>query len=178
MEADVDEELPSQAPKDGQGSSGSSTTADRVVRVENLEDGEIFEEGAAPKPAIEVQRAIMLEQQGDAHPVDPMEIRLHLRNKKQKKRGKKKTKRKLEAMQMMDTPPGEMEVEFERVTRQRPFGDAPPPGPFTYAMMRNGPRGEPVNVRPVFQDPPPASFHPGGIRILRVNRQGSMEMLD
>ncbi|KAE8886857.1 hypothetical protein PF005_g8410 [Phytophthora fragariae] len=208
MEADVDEELPSQAPKDGNDSSGSPTTADRIVRVENLEDGEIFEEGAAPKQAIEVQRAIMLEMQADAHPVDPMEIRPHLRNKKQKKRGKKKTKRKLEAMQMVDAPPGEMPSDFERVTRQRLFREAPPPGPFTYAMMRNGSRGEPMNVRPVFQDPPPASFHPGGMyigaphlpirpplpqssapsmpppplyedsRILRVNRQGSMEMLD
>ncbi|KAE9046699.1 hypothetical protein PR003_g3932 [Phytophthora rubi] len=208
MEADVDEELPSQAPKDGDDSSGSPTTADRIVRVENLEDGEIFEEGAAPKQAIDLQRAIMLQMQADAHPVDSMEIRPHLRNKKQKKRGKKKTKRKLEATQMMDAPPGEMPSDFERVTRQRLFREAPPPGPFTYAMMRNGPRGEPMNVRPVFQDPPPASFHPGGLyigaphlpirpplpqssapsmpppplyddsRILRVNRQGSMEMLD
>ncbi|KAE9041899.1 hypothetical protein PR002_g4193 [Phytophthora rubi] len=105
MEADVDEELPSQAPKDGDDSSGSPTTADRIVRVENLEDGEIFEEGAAPKQAIDLQRAIMLQMQADAHPVDSMEIRPHLRNKKQKKRGKKKTKRKLEATQMMDAPP-------------------------------------------------------------------------
>ncbi|KAL4103071.1 hypothetical protein PRIC1_006808 [Phytophthora ramorum] len=206
MEADVDEELPIQAST-AVGDASGSKTADRVVRVENLEDGEIFEEGAAPKASVQVQRVIMREHdpdQFDALPVDAMGIRPHLRNKKQKKRGKKKTKRKLEAMQLMHGSPGEMPTEFERVIRQRPFVDTPPPGQYTLAMMRNGPtRGEPMNVRPVFQDPPPAPFRPvfvGGphpptrrpppqlptpplppyedSQILRVNRQGGMEMLD
>ncbi|GMF43073.1 unnamed protein product [Phytophthora fragariaefolia] len=207
MEADEDEELPSIAPKGSDASPDSLLTLDRIVRVQNLEDGEIFEEGAVPQPGIQIQRAIALEQQRDAHPVDAMEVRPHLRNKKQKKRGKKKAKRKLETMLMLDSPPGEMPPNFERMTHQRPFGDALPPGPFTYAMMRNDPRSEPVNVRPVFQDPPPASFRPGRMfvsaprppmrpplpqlsappmpplpygdsQILRVNRQGSMEMID
>ncbi|KAL4157586.1 hypothetical protein PRNP1_006603 [Phytophthora ramorum] len=143
MEADVDEELPIQASTTVGDASGSKT-ADRVVRVENLEDGEIFEEGAAPKASVQVQRVIMREHhpdQFDALPVDAMGIRPHLRNKKQKKRGKKKTKRKLEAMQLMHGSPGEMptEFEFERVIRQRPFVDTPPPGQYTLAMVRNGP---------------------------------------
>ncbi|KAL4173151.1 hypothetical protein KRP22_008305 [Phytophthora ramorum] len=116
MEADVDEELPIQAST-AVGDASGSKTADRVVRVENLEDGEIFEEGAAPKASVQVQRVIMREHhpdQFDALPVDAMGIRPHLRNKKQKKRGKKKTKRKLEAMQLMHGSPGEMPTEFER----------------------------------------------------------------
>ncbi|KAL4130378.1 hypothetical protein PRIC2_006378 [Phytophthora ramorum] len=151
MEADVDEELPIQAST-AVGDASGSKTADRVVRVENLEDGEIFEEGAAPKASVQVQRVIMREHdpdQFDALPVDAMGIRPHLRNKKQKKRGKKKTKRKLEAMQLMHGSPGEMPTEFERVIRQRPFVDTPPPGQYTLAMMRNGPtRGEPMNAAP------------------------------
>ncbi|KAG6579982.1 uncharacterized protein IUM83_16046 [Phytophthora cinnamomi] len=121
MEVDVDEELPSRATEGGD----SPTTVNRIVRVENLEDGEIFEEGAAPKPAIEVQRAVMLEQETDAHPVDAMEIRPHLRNKKQKKRGKKKTKRKLEAMQMMDAPAGCFHVDSHWRFKQSYFVQKP-----------------------------------------------------
>ncbi|GMF30638.1 unnamed protein product [Phytophthora lilii] len=202
MEADVAEELPKEAAKTEEDVSGS---VERIIRVEHLEDGEIFEEGSAYKAGLQAQRTVMLEHQTDqldAQPVDAMDMRPHLRNKKQKKRGKKKAKRKLEAMQMMRTLQGEMAPEFERVTRQRPFGNMPPPGQYTLAMMRNGPRGEPMNMRPVFQDPPP--FRPGNVfvahpqmrpppmqatapplpppyddsQILRVNRQGSMEMFD
>ncbi|KAG7388885.1 hypothetical protein PHYPSEUDO_011719 [Phytophthora pseudosyringae] len=208
MELDVDEELPKQAPTAENGAAGSPTTTDRIVQAENLEDGEIFEEGAAPKPTLQVQHAMMRNNptgQCDAHLVDAKGVRPHLRNKKQKKRGKKKTKRKLEAMQMMYAPPGEMVSEFERTTRQQPYSDAPPPGQYTLAMMRNGPRGDPMNVRPLFQDPPPVPFRSGALvvgspmipppqqlqppplprpppygdsQILRVNRQGNMEMLD
>ncbi|EEY60553.1 uncharacterized protein PITG_13272 [Phytophthora infestans T30-4] len=147
----------------------------------SLEDGEIFEEGAAPKPTMQAQQAMMRENrpgQLDAYPMDAMGIRPHQRVKKQKKRGKKKSKRKLEAMQMMHTPPGEIIPDFERATRRRPFAEGPPPGQYTLAMMRNDPRSNVMNIRPVFQDPPPAPFQPGHSQILRVNRQGGMEMLD
>jgi hypothetical protein len=212
LEADVDEELPNQASQAGDSEARSPALADRVVQVEHLEDGEIFEEGAAPKSTEEVQQAILLDRQLAGYADDQSaDARPHLRHKKQKKRGKKKTKRKLEALQMMHASSGDVtpEFEFERMTRLRQFADAPPPGPYTLAMMRSGPRGEPMNVRPVFQDPPPPQFHPGGLvagvprpsmrpppsqfqtpplvpppipygdsQILRVNRQGSMEMLD
>ncbi|KAG3148107.1 hypothetical protein PI126_g12583 [Phytophthora idaei] len=209
---DVDEDLPSQAREAGEDTTECPSTSDRIVEVENLEDGEIFEEGAAPRPTMQVQQTMMRGNRPglfDAYSVDAMGIRSHQRIKKQKKRGKKKSKRKLEAMQMMHAPPGEIIPDFERTTRQRPFGDAPPPGQYTLAMMRNGsgPRDNAMNVRPVFRDPPPAPFQPGrpvvggmyppmrpppqqlqnppmpppppfeDSQILRVNRQGSMEML-
>ncbi|RLN71502.1 hypothetical protein BBJ29_000689 [Phytophthora kernoviae] len=48
MEVDVDEELPNQAPTPGKSTSTSPdlSSAYRIVELENLEDGEIYEEGA------------------------------------------------------------------------------------------------------------------------------------
>lgn len=208
---DVDEDLRNQAREAEKDTAGLPSPINRVVEAESLEDGEIFEEGAAPKPTMQAQQAMMRENrpgQLDAYPMDAMGIRPHQRVKKQKKRGKKKSKRKLEAMQMMHTPPGEIIPDFERATRRRPFAEGPPPGQYTLAMMRNDPRSNVMNIRPVFQDPPPAPFQPGrpaaaGVyppmrpspqhhlqnppmpppppyedsQILRVNRQGGMEML-
>ncbi|KAG6974052.1 hypothetical protein JG687_00000562 [Phytophthora cactorum] len=147
---DVDEDLPSQARGAGEDTTECPSTSDRIVEVENLEDGEIFEGGAAPRPTMQVQQTMMRGSRPglfDAYSVDAMGIRSHQRIKKQKKRGKKKSKRKLEAMQMMHAPPGEIIPDFERTTRQRPFGDAPPPGQYTLAMMRNGsgPRDNAMN---------------------------------
>ncbi|KAL3660238.1 hypothetical protein V7S43_014768 [Phytophthora oleae] len=201
MELEVNEELPNQATKTQEDATNSPETTDQAVRVEHLEDGEIFEEGAPQKSMI--QQAIVR----DSPPMGAMGMRPLQRNKKQKKRGKKKTKRKLEAMQMMLTPAGEILPDFERTTRQRPFSDAPPPGQYTLAMMRNGTRSGAMNMHPVFQDSSSAPFQPGSLvsggqqppmrpplqhqtpplppplpyedsQILRVNRQGSMEMLD
>ncbi|ETK76971.1 hypothetical protein, variant 1 [Phytophthora nicotianae] len=209
---DVDEDLPNQTQEAEEDTTDSPSTTDRMVEAENLEDGEIFEEGAAPKPSMQVQQSMIRgnrPEQFNAYPMDSMGIRPHQRVKKQKKRGKKKSKRKLEAMQMMHTSPGEMAPDFERMNRQRPFADALPPEQYTLAMMRNDSRSNSMNIRPVFRDPPSASFQPGrpvvgGLyppmrpppqqlqnprmpppppplyedsQILRVNRQGGMEML-
>ncbi|OWZ18365.1 hypothetical protein PHMEG_0007564 [Phytophthora megakarya] len=173
--ADVDEELPNQAKKCG----GALTTVDRLVEAENLEDGEIFEEGA-PTPKMQIQQTMgrnNLPGYFDAHSVDAMGIRPHVRNKKQKKRGKKKNKRKVEAIQTTYTRLGEMQPEFDRSTRPRLFAEAPPPGQYSMSMIMNGANGEPMGMRPVYKDSLPP-FRPGDSQILRVNRQGSMEMLD
>ncbi|KAK1929510.1 hypothetical protein P3T76_015078 [Phytophthora citrophthora] len=199
MEVEENGELPNQATEAEEDATNSLITSDQAVRVDHLEDGEIFEEGAPRKPII--QQVIARDS-----PLMGTGMRPHQRNKKQKKRGKKKTKRKLEAMQMMHTPAGEMLPEFERLTRQRPFSDAPPPGQYTLAMMRNGAPSGAMNMRPMFQDSASAPFQSGSLvsggqhplmrpspqhqtpplppplpyedsQILRVNRQGSMEML-
>ncbi|RLN97336.1 hypothetical protein BBJ28_00003417 [Nothophytophthora sp. Chile5] len=210
MEVDEDEALPNQTAQGGDDElqSGDTDWAGRIVRVEHLEDGEIYEEGAVVASPTKVQRAIALERQAaryDAQPVDtpgfPGTHAQNLRARKQKKRGKKKSKRKLEAMQMMHGSSAEMTAEFERVVRHELFANAPPPGSYTRAMMKNGSEGD---VRPRFPIGPP-QFPPDGRhgelphpplrhphppmvppphppfddnQILRVNRQGSLEMFN
>ncbi|RLN50262.1 hypothetical protein BBJ28_00003760 [Nothophytophthora sp. Chile5] len=210
MEVDEDEALPNQTAQSGDDElkSGGTDWAGRIVRVEHLEDGEIYEEGAVAASPTKVQRTIALERQAaryDAQPMDatgfPGKHAQNLRARKQKKRGKKKSKRKLEAMQMMNGSSGEMTPEFERAVRHELFTNAPPPGSYTHAMMKNGLEGEirpgfPAGspqfppdgrhgelphppLRPPYQPmvPPP---HPpfDDNQILRVNRQGSMEMFN
>ncbi|CAI5701533.1 unnamed protein product [Peronospora effusa] len=163
MEVEEDEKVPKQVVKANE---GSVTTTDQVVLMESLEDGEIFEEGVSLKPMMPINTVNHQKAgNGSSHLVDAMNIRPHLRSKKQKKRGKKKTKRKLEVMQMMHASPSQMYPVYERTIRQRPLADAPPPGHYTLAMMRGGPRGEPMDARPVFQDASPALFHAGDLRV-------------
>ncbi|CAH0492170.1 unnamed protein product [Peronospora farinosa] len=163
MEVEEDEKVPKQVVKANE---CSVTTTDQVVSMESLEDGEIFEEGVSLKPMMQMNTVKHQKAgNGSSHLVDAMNIRPHLRSKKQKKRGKKKTKRKLEAMQMMHASPSQMYPVYERTIRQRPLADAPPPGHCTLAMMRGEPRGKPINARPVFQDASPALFHAGDLRV-------------
>ncbi|CAH0482006.1 unnamed protein product [Peronospora belbahrii] len=199
MKVHLDEELSNKAPQANADVPSLSTIADQTG--ESLEDGEIFEEGVALKPMIQEYMSDHHCESIQKRQVNATGIRSHLRSRKQKKRGKKKAKRKVEAMQAMHAPPGRVNSEFKRTIRQQPFADDLPP----FAMMRNGPRGEPMNMRPVFQDAPPALFCAGGLpsavphpplrpplqqrpaaslppsyedsQILRVNRQGGMEMI-
>ncbi|CAI5731371.1 unnamed protein product [Peronospora destructor] len=162
-EMDEDEELPKQVAKTDD---GSVSTTDQLVQMESLEDGEILEERVSLKPMMQLN-TFKHHKSGNVgrQLVDTTGIRPHQRSKKQKKRGKKKTKRKLEAMQMMHNPPGQMYPGYERTIRPRPLADASSPGHYTHAIMRDGPRGEPMNMRPVFHDAAPAFFRAGDLRV-------------
>ncbi|KAF1330538.1 hypothetical protein FI667_g5183, partial [Globisporangium splendens] len=168
---------------------------------ENLEDGEIFEEGAVITSPTQVKQAIAAERlaragDSDASGGSPQQP---LRQKKQKKRGKKKSKRKLDAMLMMSggVP------EFDRNTRHHPFPlppDAPPrplgEHPHSMAdidhrmMMYGGPppgfgdhlHAPPPSALPRPPPPPQRRGSPFGPfaddQILRVNRHGNVAMFN
>ncbi|TDH70501.1 hypothetical protein CCR75_000364 [Bremia lactucae] len=174
-----------------------ASCTDSNAQIENLEDGEIFEEGLVLKPAMQTlvphQVENCLFETNTLHPQQ--------RSKKPKKRGKKRNKRKLEAMQMSRASTGNS-LPFERRARQRSFGDLPRSVQFSHAPMRNTYRETSMTVPRTFHDlrsaplPIASGLHPPPIllprhehsslappqlsyedsQILRVNRQGSMEI--
>ncbi|KAI9913323.1 hypothetical protein PsorP6_005864 [Peronosclerospora sorghi] len=191
METEVSEKLLHEATTEV--ATRLSPTPDQV---DSLEDGEIFEEREIPIATMQLTKTVDNCRHVTVHSVDEREARTYLRTKKQKKRGKKKTKRKLDAMQMMHVLPGELHPEFERTARQRPFVDAQQ---YSHETMRKIPRSDPLSAhQSMFRDPPPAPFRTraifqqphmtpqrlypspaplyGDSQILRVNRQGSTEM--
>uniref|UniRef100_M4BE12 Uncharacterized protein n=1 Tax=Hyaloperonospora arabidopsidis (strain Emoy2) TaxID=559515 RepID=M4BE12_HYAAE len=211
-DTDVGEGFSHHALEENEDAARVVTTSDPIDVSENLEDGEIFEEGGPPVSVLPIK---IMEPTLSVHvstaSVDAMGINSHPRHKKQKKRGKKKAKRKLETMQTLHASPGETSSVFKRTIRQRPYVSASPSDQHRHGTVRNGTRGEAMDVRPVFQDPPPSFFHPSGphaggpragilhpstgppqqhrlapppvlqygdSQILRVNRQGSVKMLE
>lgn len=195
--------------------------AGRILRIvetaaleeENLEDGEIFEEGVVVTSPTSVKRAIALERLAsredsgsDASVATAQQVPHQQGKKKHKKRGKKKSKRKLEAMMMDAAAPGTPPIGFERITRQHsftskpigsyenapppipvvavpappppPFGALPPPQP---SIPPDMPRMNHVSPNyHQYEDGPPPLLPPlppyEDNQILRVNRQGSVEM--
>lgn len=195
-EIKVDGSFLHQARESLQNTADIPSSTNDVAQAELLEDGEIFEERVAPTtcmPTVMRDRVDVHNETIGSHP--------HQRNKKQKKRGKKKTKRKLDAIQMNRASLGELPPTFNRTTRQRVIAAVSPAGQYALALTRTYSRGTFGNVRPVYQDPSPVPFCNGGglyppirplpqrlhnpplsqpyeeSQILRVNRQGSMEML-
>uniref|UniRef100_A0AAV1VAH7 Uncharacterized protein n=1 Tax=Peronospora matthiolae TaxID=2874970 RepID=A0AAV1VAH7_9STRA len=211
-DTDVGEGISHHALEENEDAARVVTLPDPINECENLEDGEIFEEGGPPVSVLPIK---IVEPTPSVHvstaSVDAMGTNSHPRHKKQKKRGKKKAKRKLETMQTLHASPCEIGTVFKRTVRQRPYVSASPSDQHRHGTVRNGTRGEAMDVRPVFQDPPPAFFHASGphaggpragilhpptgpsqqhrlapppvlqygdSQILRVNRQGSAQMLE
>ncbi|CAI5724271.1 unnamed protein product [Hyaloperonospora brassicae] len=206
IDADVGRDLSHDVREENEKDVPVVTASDPIAVYENLEDGEIFEERGSPVPVVPIKVGKPPSITSGTPPRDAVETRLYPQQNKQKKRGKKKPKRKLEAMQMMHTPPCGTGADFKRTIRQRAYVDALPPNQRRLALARNSLRGEAMNVRPVYQEPPPAFCHAGDPRagilhspagpplqrrlapppvlqygdsqILRINRQGSVEMLE
>lgn len=217
-EMEVDEELPSGVETVASIHEEDTTSPDsgeRIVRLadapveeENLEDGEILEEGAVVTSPTTVKRAIAMERMisredsssSDTSATRDVVLIQQPKVKKHKKRGKKKSKRKLETMMAEPAPAG-----FERITRQQRLSN-PPPGMFgEMSMVAGSSQGQafPPPLQPqsvphppfpphltmmatphrhlvhpgVRQPPLPPPLPPyGDNQILRVNRQGSVEM--